>query len=138
MARWNESLPADLVLRQAEIGVIVADQVGNVVFSNDYVARLLRLDSAESPLVGKPLSSLGLLPDSEPGRVDEITRQVLNGSSWEDTFAGHRSNGSFLFVRELAVPLRDPSGAIATLLPLLIAAGNAVSEPRSTSSRTSA
>jgi len=65
MARWNESLPADLVLRQAEIGVIVADQVGNVVFSNDYVARLLRLDSAESPLVGKPLSGLGLLPDSD-------------------------------------------------------------------------
>jgi len=123
MARWNESLPADLVLRQAEIGVIVADQVGNVVFSNDYVARLLRLDSAESPLVGKPLSSLGLLPDSEPGRVDEITRQVLRGVAWEDTFAGHRSDGSFLFVRELAIPLRSASGEIDGIVLLITEAG---------------
>ena len=46
MARWSESLPAELVLSQAEIGVIVADRDGNVVFSNEYVARLLRLDGA--------------------------------------------------------------------------------------------
>ena len=114
MTRWSESLPAELVLSQAEIGVIVADRAGNVVFSNEHVARLLRLDFATSPLVGKALSDLGLLPDSEPGRVDEITRQVLNGASWEDTFAGHRSDGSFLFVRELAVPLRSSPPARST------------------------
>src|ERR1700733_12136221 len=123
MTRWSESLPAELVLSQAEIGVIVADRAGNVVFSNEHVARLLRLDFAAAPLVGKPLSGLGLLPDSEPGRVDEITRQVLNGSSWEDTFAGHRGDGSFLFVRELAVPLRDPSGAIDGIVLVITEAG---------------
>ncbi len=123
MTRWSESLPAELVLSQAEIGVIVADRAGNVVFSNEHVARLLRLDFAAAPLVGKPLSGLGLLPDSEPGRFDEITRQVLNGSSWEDTFAGHRSDGSFLFVRELAVPLRDPSGAIDGIVLVITEAG---------------
>ena len=79
------------------------------MFANEYVARMLRLDFAAAPLVGKPLSGLGLLPESEPGRVEEITRQVLSGASWEDTFAGHRSDGSFLFVRELAVPLRSPA-----------------------------
>ena len=48
MTRWNESvfdpyLPADLVLRQAEIGVIVADRQSNMLFVNEYVAKLLRL-----------------------------------------------------------------------------------------------
>jgi len=43
MARWSES-PAELVLSQAEIGVIVADRDGNVVFANEYIARLLRLE----------------------------------------------------------------------------------------------
>ena len=119
MARWGESLPAELVLSQAEIGIIVADRAGNVVFSNEYVARLLRLDGSAAQLIGKPFVRLGLLPDGEPGRVDEITRQVLSGVSWEDTFAGHRSDGSFLFVRELAVPLRDPSGAIDGIVMLI-------------------
>jgi serine phosphatase RsbU (regulator of sigma subunit) len=106
MTRWNESLPAELVLSQAEIGVIVADRAGNVVFSNEYVARMLRLDGSAASLIGKPLAGLGLLPDNEPGRAEEVTRQVLSGVSWEDMFAGHRADGSFLFVRELAVPLR--------------------------------
>ena len=123
MTRWSESLPAELVLRQAEIGVIVADRTGNVVFANEYVARMLRLDFASAPLAGKPLSGLGLLPESEPGRVEEITRQVLNGASWEDTFAGHRSDGSFLFVRELAVPLRSPAGVIDGIVLLITEAG---------------
>lgn len=123
MTRWSESLPAELVLSQAEVGIIVADRAGNVVFSNEHVARLLRLDLAAAPLIGKPLSGLGLLPDSEPGRFDEITRQVLSGSSWEDTFAGHRGDGSFLFVRELAVPLRDPSGAIDGIVLVITEAG---------------
>jgi len=54
MTRWSESLPAELVLSQAEVGVIVADRAGNVVFSNEHVAKLLRLDFAAAPLVGKP------------------------------------------------------------------------------------
>src|SRR5246127_1290472 len=123
MTRWSESLPAELVLSQAEIGVIVTDRAGNVVFSNEYIARLLRLDFAGAPLLGKPLSGLGLLPEGEPGRVEEITRQVLSGVAWEDTFAGHRSDGSFLFVRELAVPLRSSTGEIDGIVLLITEAG---------------
>jgi len=123
MTRWSESLPADLVLSQAEIGVIVADRSGNVVFSNEYVARMLRLDGAADTLLGKSLSGLGLLPDAEPGRAEEVTRQVLGGIAWEDTFAGHRADGSFLFVRELAVPLRGPSGEIDGIVLLITEAG---------------
>jgi serine phosphatase RsbU (regulator of sigma subunit) len=123
MTRWNESLPAEIVLSQAEIGVIVADRAGNVVFSNDYVAKLLRLDGATVSFTGKPLGELGLLPEGEPGRVDQITRQVLSGISWEDSFAGHRSDGSLLFIREVAVPLRDPSGEIDGIVLVITEAG---------------
>jgi serine phosphatase RsbU (regulator of sigma subunit) len=123
MTRWNESLPAEFVLSHAEIGVIVADRAGNVVFSNEYVARMLRLGESAATLIGKPLGGLGLLPDSEPARADEVARQVLGGVAWEDTFAGHRSDGSFLFVRELAVPLRGPSGAIDGVVMLITEAG---------------
>jgi serine phosphatase RsbU (regulator of sigma subunit) len=123
MAHWNESLPAELVLGQAEIGVIVADPAGHVVFANEHVARMLRLDGSVASLIGKPLSGLGLLPDSEPGRGEEIARQVLSGVPWEDTFAGHRADGSFLFVREQAVPLRSPGGSIDGLVLLITEAG---------------
>jgi serine phosphatase RsbU (regulator of sigma subunit) len=123
MTRWNEGLPADLVLSQAEIGVIVADRAGNVKYSNDHTARLLRLDASASSLIGRPLSGLGLLPDSEPGRADEITRQVLHGTAWDDTFAGHRADGSLLFVREIAVPLRGPGGAVDGIVLLITDAG---------------
>jgi serine phosphatase RsbU (regulator of sigma subunit) len=123
MTRWNESLPADLVLSQAEIGVIVADRAGDVVFANEYVGRLLRLDGSASVLVGKPVGGLGLLPDSETGRADEITRQVLAGLAWEDTFAGHRADGSLLFVRELAVPLRAPANGIDGMVLFITEAG---------------
>jgi serine phosphatase RsbU (regulator of sigma subunit) len=122
MARWSESPAAELVLHQAEIGVIVADRDGNVVFSNEFVARLLRL-GPDASLVGEPLGGLGLLPDSETGRAAEIARQVLNGVTWEDTFAGHRADGSLLFVRELAVPLRNPSGEIDGIVMFMTEAG---------------
>jgi serine phosphatase RsbU (regulator of sigma subunit) len=123
MARWSESPAAELVLSQAEIGVIVADRDGQVVFSNDYVARLLRLTAPGSSLIGEPLGGLGLLPDSEAGRAAEIARQVLSGVTWEDTFAGHRADGSLLFVRELAVPLRNPSGEIDGIVMFMTEAG---------------
>jgi serine phosphatase RsbU (regulator of sigma subunit) len=123
MTRWSEGLPADLVLGQAEIGVMVADRDGNIVFSNEYVSRILRLDTPASSLIGKPVASLGLLPDGERGRVEAVIRQVLHGAAWEDTFASHRNDGSFLFVRELAVPFRSESGEVDGLVMLITEAG---------------
>jgi serine phosphatase RsbU (regulator of sigma subunit) len=123
MARWSESPAAELVLAQAEIGVIVADRDGIVTFSNEFVARLLRLAGPGASLAGEPLGGLGLLPDSESGRAAEIARQVLSGVTWEDTFAGHRADGSLLFVRELAVPLRNPSGEIDGIVMFMTEAG---------------
>jgi len=113
MTRWNEGSPAqylsaELVLSQAEIGVIVADRDGNVVFANEHIARLLRLGGEEQALAGKPLGALGLIPDETPGKADELFRQVLSGITWEDTVTGRRSDGTLVFVREIAVPLPRP------------------------------
>src|ERR1035438_9505559 len=97
MTRWNEGsparyLPAELVLSQAEIGVIVADRAGNVVFANEHIARLLRLGGETQALVGKPIGALGLIPDEIPGKADALFRQVLSGGTWDKEVIGAGGN----------------------------------------------
>jgi len=75
MTRWNEGspagyLPAELVLSQAEIGIIVADRDGNVQFANEHAARLLRLTGDAAALAGRTLDAVGLIPDTEQGKAD--------------------------------------------------------------------
>jgi serine phosphatase RsbU (regulator of sigma subunit) len=128
MTGWNEGvfdpyLPAELVLRQAEIGVIVADRQGNVLFVNDYLVRLLRLSGDTAKFAGQPLHALGFIPDEDLPRIAELSRQVLSGTSWEGTFTGTRGDGSMAFVRTLAVPLRHPSGDIDGMVVVVTAAG---------------
>src|SRR6202044_2192481 len=99
-------------LSQAEIGVIVADRDGNVQFVNDYAARLLRLTGDAAALAGRTLDAVGLIPDAELGRAEELSRQVLGGMPWEDTLAARRGDGTLVFLREFAGPLRGPAGGI--------------------------
>ena len=61
MTRWDETvfdpyLPADLVLRQAEIGVIAADQKGNVILVKEHTVRLLGCLETRPKLVYQPPS----------------------------------------------------------------------------------
>src|SRR5260221_9752036 len=68
VTRWDEGvfapyLPADLVLRQAEVGVIAADRQGNVLFVNEHAARLLRLPGDAGKLAGQPLVTIGFIPE---------------------------------------------------------------------------
>jgi serine phosphatase RsbU (regulator of sigma subunit) len=126
MTRWDESspakyLPADLVLSQAEIGVIVADTGGNILFANEHVGRLLRLTGEAAALAGRPLAAAGLIHDQN--KADELSRQVLGGMSWEDTLAARRGDGTLVFMREYAVPLRGPSGEIDGMVVLVSEAG---------------
>jgi serine phosphatase RsbU (regulator of sigma subunit) len=128
MTRWSEGsaaryLPAELILSQAEIGVIVADRDGNVQFVNDYAAGLLRLTGEAAALAGRTLDAVGVVPDAELGKADELTRQVLGGMSWEDTLAARRGDGTLVFLREFAVPLRGPSGDIDGMVVLVSEAG---------------
>ncbi|WP_300608162.1 SpoIIE family protein phosphatase [Trebonia sp.] len=128
MTRWNEGafgsyVPAELVLRQAEIGVILADRQGNVRFANEYVPKLLRLRGPDCDLAGKPIHALGFMPDGDLAKAEDLSRQVLGGMSWEGTFTGTRGDGSLVFVRVLAVPWRRPSGDIDGMVVMLTTAG---------------
>ncbi len=127
MTRWDESvfdpyLPADLVLRQAEIGVIAADRQGNVLFVNEHAARLLRLPGDAAKLAGQPLVTIGFIPECDLSKADDMTRQVLRGLVWEGTFTGAASGageGGVAFIRTLTVPLRSKSGDIDGMVLLL-------------------
>jgi serine phosphatase RsbU (regulator of sigma subunit) len=128
MTRWNDGvsdpyLPPELVLRQAEIGVIVADRQSNVLFVNEYVARLLRVPADASRLAGQPLHTLGFIPDGDLPKAADLSRQVLSGMPWEGTFAGARGDSTLVFLRVLAVPLRHPSGDIDGMVVLVTEAG---------------
>ncbi len=128
MTRWNEGvfdpyLPAELVLRQAEIGVIVADRQSNVLFANEHLTRLLRLPPDAARLAGQPLHTLGFIPDGDLPKAADLSRQVLSGMSWEGTFTGTRADGTLVFVRVLAVPLRHPSGDIDGMVIVVTEAG---------------
>ena len=127
MTRWDESvfdpyLPADLIVRQAEIGVIAADRQGNVLFVNEHAARLLRLPADAAKLAGQPLVTIGFIPESDLPKADDMARQVLRGLTWEGTFADSTAaagDGGLAFVRTLAVPLRSKSGDIDGMVLLL-------------------
>jgi serine phosphatase RsbU (regulator of sigma subunit) len=120
---FDPYLSAEAVLRQAEIGVIVVDRDGCVRFVNPCAARILRLAAdpadASAALAGQPLVSLGFIPDGDLPRVDDMTRQVLRGLTWEDTFTGNRGDGGLSFIRTQAVPVRAPSGEIDGMMLML-------------------
>src|SRR5262249_60637290 len=107
MTRWNDGvsdpyLPPELVLRQAEIGVIVADRQSNVLFVNEYVARLLRVPTADaSRLAGQPLHALGFIPDGDLPKAADLSRQVLSGVPWEGPVAGGPGGSTRVVLRGL-------------------------------------
>jgi len=128
MTRWDEGaaglcLPADFVLRQAEIGVIVADRRSTVLFASEYVGKLLRLPGDVSLLAGQPLHALGFIPDGDLAKAEDLSRRVLGGMSWEGTFTGTRGDGSLVFVRVFAVPLRGPAGEVDGMVIMASEAG---------------
>src|SRR5512146_2127668 len=120
---FDPHLPAEVILRQAEIGVIVVDRKGCVRFVNACAARILRVAAdpadASATLAGQPLVSLGLIPDGDLAKADDMTRQVLRGLAWEDTFTGNRDDGGLSFIRTLAVPVRARSGEIDGMMLVL-------------------
>jgi serine phosphatase RsbU (regulator of sigma subunit) len=114
---WDEAafdayLPADTVLGEADVAVVAADMVGNLLYLNAYAARLLRLPGDASKLAGCPIRSLGLFAGDSPGKLEDLARQVTGGRSWEGSFESTRGDGSRALVRAFAVPLRHPGGGI--------------------------
>ncbi len=128
MTRWNEGspakyLPADLVLSQAEIGVIVADMDGNILFANEHVARLLRLAGEAAALAGQPLEAAGLIHDENQAEARTVPPGAVRHGRGRTRWPARRGDGTLVFVREFAVPLRGASGEIDGMVVLVSEAG---------------
>jgi PAS domain S-box-containing protein len=114
MKRWGEQpndalLPPETVLDQAEMAVIVCDRYSNVIYCNAFTETLLGFGGPEH--IGRSLLSLGIAEEDHE-QAKELARRVLRGAVWEGTFCNLRADGSTVYTRAYAVPLRHPSGAI--------------------------
>src|SRR5271169_6402734 len=129
MTSWGEAafdayLPADMVLSQADIGVVVADRLSNLLFLNEYAIRLFRLPGDVSQMAGSPVLSLGLFAGDDLRKMEDVAGQVLRGRSWEGTFESIRGDGSRALMRAMAVPLRHLGGDIDGMVILARVASN--------------
>src|SRR5579864_5670922 len=66
---WDEAafdayLPSNMVLGMADIAVIAADRLGNLLYLNEYAARMFRIPGSGAQLAGQPLLSLGLVAEA--------------------------------------------------------------------------
>ena len=104
-------LPAEMLLDQAEMAVIVTDRRCNLLYVNAYAARLLGVRGDPARFTGQSVLSIGFAAGDQD-KLAGLARCVLHGRPWEGTFASSGDNGSSLLVRAYAVPLRHPSGAI--------------------------
>ena len=116
MTSWTDAagesfLPAEMLLDQAEMAVIVTDRRCNLLYLNAYATRLMGAPADASRLIGQSVLSIGFAAGDQD-KVTGLARCVLRGRPWEGTFASTHGEGSSLLVRAYAVPLRHPSGAI--------------------------
>ena len=97
MTGWGEAafdayLPADMVLDHADIAVVVTDRLCNILYVNDFAARLLRVSGDVSRLAGCPVVSLGLFADDGVQKIEDLASQVLSGQSCEGIFESERGD----------------------------------------------
>src|SRR5690606_16550891 len=83
------------------MAVIVTDRFSNILYRNPFAERLFghSSDGSGAPVidalhVGRPVAG-------------EIAQHVLAGGVWEGTFEVRRADGTLLYVRAQAVPLRQ-------------------------------
>jgi PAS domain S-box-containing protein len=104
-------LAAADVLEQVETAVVVTDAHGDLRYTNSFAVRLFGFPEPAGQLAGRSLHSLGF-EEGDARRTSELTQQVLLGKTWEGTFVSARADGSRVFLRAQAVPLRQPAGEI--------------------------
>jgi PAS domain S-box-containing protein len=102
-------LPPETVLDQAEMAVIVCDRYSNVIYCNAFTETLLGFGGSE--YIGRSILSLGIAEEDHE-QAQELARHVLKGAVWEGTFCNLRADGSTVYTRAYAVPLRHPSGSV--------------------------
>jgi serine phosphatase RsbU (regulator of sigma subunit) len=111
-AAFDAYLPADMVLDHADIAVVVTDRLSNLLYVNEFAARLFRISGDVARLAGCPVLSLGLFADDGVRKTEDLSGQVLRGRSWEGAIESRAGDGSRVLVRAVAVPLRHPGGNI--------------------------
>ncbi|HYZ53084.1 MAG TPA: SpoIIE family protein phosphatase [Streptosporangiaceae bacterium] len=104
-------LPAEMLLDQAEVGIIVTDRRSILLYVNPFAARLFQVPGDVSRFIGQSIFSIGF-GDGDRYKAAELARNVLRGRPWEGTFASARDDRLSVLVRAYAVPMRHRSGAI--------------------------
>ncbi|ETK33106.1 ATP-binding SpoIIE family protein phosphatase [Microbispora sp. ATCC PTA-5024] len=120
MRRWgdlsqdtDDHLTAGSVLDHAEMAVVVTDRFSNVLYWNPFAEQLFGRVGA--PTGKESLLSLGIMEKDHPLAVD-LAKHVLRGGVWEGTFDVVRGDGTMIYVRAQAVPLRHPSGSVTGIV----------------------
>ncbi len=109
-AGYDAYLPAQTILAQISAAVVVTDRQGNLLYANPFATALFGFPK-RGKLLGRPVLSLAF-SGVDAGKAAELARQVLRGRGGDGTFAVLRADGSRVFVRAQAMPLRHPSGSI--------------------------
>ena len=120
MRRWgdlsqdaDDHLSAGSVLDHAEMAVVVTDRFSNVLYWNPFAEQLFGRVGASPGR--ESLHTLGISEKDHP-LTAELAKHVLRGNVWEGTFDVTRGDGSTIYVRAQAVPLRHPSGSVSGIV----------------------
>ncbi|HEY2549555.1 MAG TPA: SpoIIE family protein phosphatase [Streptosporangiaceae bacterium] len=116
-ARPPRMLAAAQVLDRADTGVVVTDPDGNLLYANAFAVSLFGFPDDARHLVGRSLLSLGF-EEGDAHKAQALTTEVLEGRTWEGTFASTRLDHSRVFIRAQAVPLRAESGQVCGIVML--------------------
>ncbi|MGH3300160.1 MAG: SpoIIE family protein phosphatase [Streptosporangiaceae bacterium] len=108
-------LSAGDVLDHVSAGVIVTDRDCGLLYANRFAVSLFGFPDDAEHLAGRPLLSLGI-EQSDAATVQHMAENVLRGWPWEGTFASQRVDGSRVFVRAQAAPLRDGGAEITGIV----------------------
>ncbi|GAA2827639.1 ATP-binding SpoIIE family protein phosphatase [Nonomuraea rubra] len=121
MKRWGDlsqeaadHLAAGSVLDHAEMAVVVTDRFSNLLYWNPFAEKLFGRQG-KSPSRDSSVLSLGIMEKDHPMAI-ELAKHVLKGGVWEGTFDVRRGDGTIVYVRAQAVPLRPASGGVTGIV----------------------
>jgi PAS domain S-box-containing protein len=108
-------LSATEVLDHMATGIVVTDQACGLLYANSFAVSLFGFPDDPGHLIGRSLLSLGI-EQGDASTVQHMADNVLRGWPWEGTFASQRLDGSRVFVRAHAAPMRQADGTISGIV----------------------
>lgn len=122
MKRWGDlsqdaadHLAAGAVLDHAEMAVVVTDRFSNLLYWNPFAEKLFGRPGGKPVQRDTSVLSLGIMEKDHPLAI-ELAKHVLKGGVWEGTFDVRRGDGTMIYVRAQAVPLRHESGSVTGIV----------------------